>query len=87
MRKYSKLIAAILAGLAVAVPALVAANSDGTISLQEWLTILGLFLPAVGVGFSPANALSTKQLVEQVDKNPSLVLRNDGLQGGSSYLK
>jgi hypothetical protein len=70
--RYTKLLAALLAGLVVAVPALTAASQDGTISLQEWLTVIGLFLPAVFVGLSPANKLTTGDLVDQVNKNPDL---------------
>jgi hypothetical protein len=71
--RYTKLVYAILAGLVVAVPAWAAAQNDG-VSLGEALTILGLFLPAVAAGLSPANKLATGDLVEQINKNPDIEL-------------
>jgi hypothetical protein len=75
MRRYNKLIAAVLAGLLVAVPLLATAFSDDKITAAEWLEILGAFLPAVFVGLSPANKPTTGDLVDQVNKNPDLVLK------------
>jgi hypothetical protein len=69
--KYSKLIAAIVGGLIVAVPALEAAQKDG-VSVGEWLTILGLFLPAVFAALAPANTLSTGDIVDQATKDPNV---------------
>jgi hypothetical protein len=76
--KYNKFVYAVIAGLAVAVPALSAANNDGTISLQEWLTILGLFLPAVATIVAPSNTLDTGELVKQAIKNPDIDLTVSG---------
>jgi hypothetical protein len=70
--RYSKLIQALIAGLIVAVPALLAANQDNHLSLQEILTVAGLFLPAVAVGLGPANVLTTAQLVDQAHADPNL---------------
>jgi len=72
MSKYSKFLAALGAGAVVAVPSLIAASQDNHLSLQEWLTALGLFLPAVVVAFSPANKLDTAQLVDQAYADPNL---------------
>ncbi len=69
--KYSKLIAAIVGGLIVAIPAFEAAQSGG-VSTGEWLTILGLFLPAVFAALAPANKLTTGDLVDQAQKNPDV---------------
>lgn len=74
LSKYTKALSALVAGLVVAIPAFNAANNDGTVSLQEWLTILGLFLPAVAVALSPANKLDTGDLVNQINKNPDINL-------------
>jgi len=74
MSRYNKLFAAILAGLAVAVPLLITALSDDKITASEWLETLAAFLPAVFVGLSPANKLTTGDLVDQVNKNPDLDL-------------
>lgn len=74
MSRYNKLFAAILAGLAVAVPLLVTAMSDDKITAAEWLQTLAAFLPAVFVGLSPANKLTTGDLVDQVNKNPDIAL-------------
>jgi hypothetical protein len=76
LQRYNKLWAALLAGLAVAIPSLVAAAQDNQISLQEWLTVLGLFLPAAVVGLSPANRLTTGDLVDQINKSPDVNLVN-----------
>jgi hypothetical protein len=72
MSRYTKLWAALGAGLVVAIPALVAAGQDGHLSLQEILVVLGLFVPAVAVGLSPANKLTTQQLVNQASVNPDV---------------
>jgi hypothetical protein len=72
MAKYTKALSALGAGLLVAIPSLVAAGQDGHVSLQEWLTVLGLFVPAVVVALSPANTLGENQLVQQVLNNPSV---------------
>jgi hypothetical protein len=72
--KYNKLVYAVLGGLIVAIPALKVAQEDG-VSLGEWLTILGLFLPAVFAGLAPANVLPTKELVEQAIKDPNIDLK------------
>lgn len=74
MSRYNKLIAAVVAGLVVAVP-LLSKDLDGGVSATEWLEILGVFLPAVFVGLSPANKQTTGDLVDQVNKNPDLILR------------
>ena len=74
--RYNKLLAALAAGLAVAVPALIAASQDGHLSLQEWLTVIGLFVPAVAVALSPANVLTTDQLVGQARRNPELKVKD-----------
>jgi hypothetical protein len=78
--KYSKLVAAIVGALAVAVPSLIAASQDGTISLQEWLTVIGVLLaPPAAVVLAPANTLTTEQLEEQALADPKLtVLRPNG---------
>lgn len=73
--RYSKAIYALLAGLAVAVPALIAASQDNHLSLQEWLTVLGLFLPAVAAALSPPNKQTTGDLVDAVNKDPNLTLK------------
>jgi len=70
MTKYNKAFAALLAGLAVAVPSLAAAHQDNSISLQEWLTAFGLFLPAVAVALAPANRLDTGEILKQANKDP-----------------
>jgi hypothetical protein len=75
MARYRKAWAALLAGLLVAVPALSAANNDGTISTQEWLTVLGLFLPAVFTALAPPNKPTTGDLVDQINKNPDISLQ------------
>jgi hypothetical protein len=75
MSRYTKAWAALLAGLIVAVPAFQAAQSDG-VSLGEWLTILGLFVPAVVSALAPANKLTTGELVDQIDKNPDVQLKS-----------
>jgi hypothetical protein len=82
MSRYSKAIAALLAGLVVAVPSLLAASQDNHLSLQEWLTALGLFLPAVAVALSPANKLTTDQLVEQGSRDPhvDVVVKKPGAE-------
>jgi hypothetical protein len=72
MQRYWKFWVAFLAGLAVAIPSLTAASQDGNVSTQEWLTALGLFLPAIVVALAPANKLTTGDLVDQVNKNPDL---------------
>jgi len=72
--KYSKLIAALLAGLVVAVPILTAGAQDGHLSLFEVLSTLATFFPAVVVGLSPANKLDTADLVSQINKNPDINL-------------
>jgi hypothetical protein len=75
MSRYNKLFAAILAGLAVAVPLLITALNDDKITGAEWLEVLAVFQPAVFVGLSPANKLTTGDLVDQVNKNPDLQLQ------------
>jgi hypothetical protein len=73
--KYSKLVATIVAVLVVAVPSLIAASQDGTISLQEWLTVIGLLVvPPTTVALSPANKLTTQQLQEQALDDPKLTV-------------
>ena len=74
-KRYSKLIAAILAGLLVAVPLLIAALDDDKVTAAEWLKILSAFLPAVFVGLSPANQPTTGDLVDLVNKNPDITLQ------------
>jgi hypothetical protein len=74
LSKYNKAFAALGAALLVAIPSYTAASNDGTVSLQEWLTVLGLFLGPIVVALSPANRLSTGDLVEQVIKNPDINL-------------
>jgi hypothetical protein len=76
LSKYTKALSALGAGLIVAIPAFNAASNDGTVSLQEWLTILGLFLPAIAVALSPANKLDTPDLVSQINRNPDINLTN-----------
>ena len=84
MSRYNKLIAALLAGLVVAVPALaVAYDSDNTITLGEWLTVLGLFLPAVATALSAANKLTPEQLAEQLATNPNQARVVQLLRGSS----
>jgi hypothetical protein len=73
MSKYTKAWTALVAGLIVAIPAYNAALVGG-VSLGEWLTLLGLFLPAVGVALSPANKLDTGDLIKQVNANPDTTL-------------
>jgi hypothetical protein len=75
LKRYSKALAAVSAAVVVAIPAFTAANQDGNVSLQEWLTVLGLFLPAVFVALSPANKLTTGDLVDQIEKNDSIGLK------------
>jgi hypothetical protein len=72
--RYNKALAAFAAGLLVAVPALTAAANDNNVSLQEWLTIVGLFLPAVFTALAPANKQTTGDLVDQINKNPDIDL-------------
>jgi hypothetical protein len=72
--RYKKFWYALMAGLVVAVPALTAASQDNNISLQEWLTTLGLFLPAVVVALSPANKQSTGDIVDAVNADPNIQL-------------
>ena len=86
LAQYRKFIYAVLAGLAVALPALSAAQTEG-VSTGEWLTILGLFLPAVVVGLSPANALPTKELVKQIEENPNIDLKIEAHRLGSPDLQ
>jgi hypothetical protein len=74
LSKYTKAISALVTGLVIALPALNAANNDGTVSLQEWMTILGLFVPAIVVALSPANKLDTGDLVNQINRNPDIDL-------------
>jgi len=81
--KYNKFVAALIAGLVAALPALQAAQPDG-VSLQEWLTIAGLFLPALAVALAPANALPTKELVDQALKDPSIDLKIEARPTGLS---
>lgn len=83
--KYNKSIAALLAGFAVALPALQAAQPDG-VTLYEWLTIAGLFLPALAVALGPANALPTKELVDQVRRDPSIELKVEAHPIGSASI-
>jgi len=78
MQRFNKLWAALLAGLLVAVPSIAAANNDGTVSTQEWLTALGLFLPAVFVALSPANALTTLELIRQALADPKIQMQVSG---------
>jgi hypothetical protein len=72
--RYSKFWYALLAGVAVVIPSLTAASQDNQISLQEWLTALGLFLPAIAVALSPANKQTTGDLVDAINRNPDLNL-------------
>jgi hypothetical protein len=74
MKRYSKFWAALLAGLAVTIPVLVAASQDNNISLQEWLAALGALVPAFAAALAPANALTTGDLVDQINKNPEVTL-------------
>jgi hypothetical protein len=73
--RYVKLLSALLAGLVVAVPALIAAMGDNNLSLQEGLTVLGLFVPAVAVALSPANKLGTAELVKQAIEDPEINIK------------
>jgi len=83
MGRYTKAISALVAGLAVAIPSLVAASQDNNISVQEWLTAAGLFFPAIVVALSPANALAENQLVEQVRNHPAYARILERLRGSS----
>jgi hypothetical protein len=69
--KYNKLIYALLGAIAVAIPAYQVAQ-EGGVSLGEWLTIAGLFVPALAAGLAPANVLPTKELVAQAIKDPNI---------------
>ena len=73
--KYNKAIAAVLAGVVVAIPVAIQALSDNQVTATEWLEILGSFLPAVGVLLSPANRLDNGQLVNEINKNPDINLK------------
>ena len=72
MSRYKKMWMAPAEGLVVAIPALVSAGQDGHLSLQEWLTVLGLYLPVVVVALGPANKLTTEQLIDQAYADPKL---------------
>lgn len=77
--KYNKFVSALLAALVVAIPAFIAASQDGTVSLQEWLTVIGmLIVPPGAVALSPANKLPTEQLVKQAIENPDINLQVEG---------
>jgi hypothetical protein len=77
IREYWKFLSALVAAVIVVIPAYQAAQTDG-VSLGEWMTLVGLFVPAVAVALSPANQLPTKELVDQAIKDPNINLEVKG---------
>jgi len=77
MARYSKALTALLAGIAVAIPLVIAALSDDKVTLIEWLGILGALIGSpAAVALSPANRLTTGDLTDQIKKNPDINLMN-----------
>jgi len=78
LKEYTKFLSALIAAIVVVIPAYQAAQTDG-VSLGEWLTLAGLFVPALVVALSPANQLPTKELVDQAIKDPNIDLQVKGI--------